>query len=73
MNVIVVGAGHMGRGLAERLSRQGHDVTVIDRDAEELEELDEGFAGRRVVGVGFDRAVLAEAGVERASADCQEL
>ena len=68
MNVIVVGAGHMGRGLAERLSRQGHDVTVIDRDAEELEELDEGFAGRRVVGVGFDRAVLAEAGVERASA-----
>lgn len=68
MNVIVVGAGHMGRGLAERLSRQGHGVTVIDRDAEELEELDEGFAGRRVVGVGFDRVVLAEAGVERASA-----
>ncbi|HJA29485.1 MAG TPA: TrkA family potassium uptake protein [Candidatus Olsenella pullicola] len=68
MNVIVVGAGHMGRGLALRLCRQGHDVTVVDRDREELEELGEEFSGRRVVGVGFDRAVLSEAGVERASA-----
>ena len=68
MNVIIVGAGHMGRGLARRLSRQGHDVTVIDRDAEELEELGEDFAGRHVVGVGFDREVLSAAGVERASA-----
>ncbi|MBM6775059.1 potassium channel family protein [Olsenella profusa] len=68
MNVIVVGAGHMGRGLAERLCRQGHNVTVIDRDVEELDELSEGFRGERVVGVGFDREVLARAGVERASA-----
>ena len=68
MNVIVVGAGHMGRGLARRLDRQGHDVTVVDRDAEELEELGEDFSGTRVLGVGFDRAVLAEAGVDRASA-----
>ena len=68
MNVIVVGAGHMGRGLARRLNRQGHDVTVVDRDAEELEELGEDFSGTRVLGVGFDRAVLAAAGVDRASA-----
>ena len=68
MNVIIVGAGHMGRGLAERLCRQGHDVTVIDRDPEELEALGEGFTGRCVVGVGFDRSALAAAGVERASA-----
>ena len=68
MNVIVVGAGHMGRGLAERLCRQGHEVTVIDRDPEELEALGEDFAGRRVTGVGFDRDVLADAGIDRASA-----
>ena len=53
MNVIVVGAGHMGRGLARRLDRQGHDVTVVDRDAEELEELGEDFSGTRVQGVGL--------------------
>ena len=68
MNVIVVGAGHMGRGLAERLCRQGHEVTVIDRDPEELEALGEDFAGRRVTGVGFDRDVLADVGIDRASA-----
>ena len=68
MNVIVVGAGHMGRGLAERLCRQGHEVTVIDRDPEELEALGEDFAGRRVTGVGFDRDVLADADIDRASA-----
>ena len=62
MNVIVVGAGHMGRGLAERLCRQGHDVTVIDRNPEKLEGLDESFTGRRVQGVGFDRDLLARAG-----------
>ena len=68
MNVIVVGAGHMGRGLADRLQRQGHEVTIIDRDPEKLDELGEDFVGRRVTGVGFDRDVLAEAGVDRASA-----
>ncbi len=68
MNVIVVGAGHMGRGLAERLCRQGHDVTVIDRNPEKLEGLGESFTGRRVQGVGFDRDLLARAGIARASA-----
>ena len=68
MNVIVVGAGHMGRGLAERLCRQGHDVTVIDRNPEKLEGLDESFTGRRVQGVGFDRDLLARVGIARASA-----
>ena len=68
MNVIVVGAGHMGRGLAERLCRQGHDVTVIDRNPEKLEGLDESFTGRRVQGVGVDRDLLARAGIARTSA-----
>ena len=68
MNVIVVGAGHMGRGLAERLCRQGHDVTVIDRNPEKLEGLGESFTGRRVQGVGFDRDLLARAGIARTSA-----
>lgn len=58
----------MGRGLANRLCRQGHHVTVVDRDPEELEELGDGFGGERVTGVGFDRDVLVRAGVERASA-----
>jgi trk system potassium uptake protein len=32
MNVIVVGAGEVGFHIAERLSKEGHAVTVIEKD-----------------------------------------
>jgi 8-hydroxy-5-deazaflavin:NADPH oxidoreductase len=39
MNVTVIGAGNMGRGISHRLVAGGHDVTVVDRDPEEAEQL----------------------------------
>lgn len=66
MRVIVVGCGRMGRGLAEELDLRGHEVTVVDRGGACLEELGSGFGGRTLVGDGFDRDLLLEAGVERA-------
>lgn len=68
MNVIIVGVGFMGSGLARKLGRQGCQVTAIDQDARALEALGADFPGRRVEGVGFDRDVLIEAGIERADA-----
>ena len=68
MNVIVVGIGFMGSGLVRRLSRQGFDVTAVDRDRAALDVLPASFTGKRVCGVGFDRDVLLQAGIERASA-----
>ena len=68
MNVIVVGVGFMGSGLVKRLTRQGFDVTAVDRDQAALEALEPDFQGARICGVGFDRAVLEEAGITRASA-----
>ena len=68
MNVIVVGIGFMGSGLVRRLSRQGFDVTAVDRDRAALDALPASFTGKRVCGVGFDRDVLLQAGIERASA-----
>lgn len=68
MNVIVVGLGRMGTGLARKLDRQGHNVCAVDQDPERLELLGDGFAGRKVCGVGIDRGVLEKAGIERASA-----
>jgi Trk K+ transport system NAD-binding subunit len=36
MNVTIIGAGNMGRGIGHRLVAGGHDVTVVDRDPEPL-------------------------------------
>lgn len=68
MHVIVVGCGRVGAGLASHLEDEGHSVAVMDRRAVALERLPDGFGGRTVVGVGFDRDRLVEAGVEEASA-----
>ena len=58
----------MGAGLVRRLARQGFDVTAVDRDRTALDALGDSFVGKKVCGVGFDRAVLEEAGITRASA-----
>jgi 3-hydroxyacyl-CoA dehydrogenase len=39
MQVTVIGAGNMGRGIGHRLVAGGHSVVVVDRDPEEAEEL----------------------------------
>lgn len=66
MRMIVIGCGRMGAGLAQRLSMRGDVVTVVDADASAFEQLGPGFAGRTIAGVGFDREVLLQAGIERA-------
>ena len=68
MHVIVVGCGRVGAGLARAIEGHGHSVAVVDRRAKAFGRLHEGFAGRTVVGVGFDRDRLRAAGIEEASA-----
>ena len=45
MNVTVIGAGNMGRGIGHVLVRGGHSVTVVDRDPEEAGRLAEELRG----------------------------
>lgn len=66
MNFIIVGCGRMGSGLAQTLCQRGHQITVIDRDGAALNALGPTFKGNRVVGVGFDRAILEQAQIQRA-------
>ena len=63
MHVIVVGCGRVGSEVALSLSSTEHDVIVIDRRAESFRRLGEAFTGTTLVGVGFDRDVLTEAGI----------
>ncbi|MBC7232250.1 MAG: NAD-binding protein [Chloroflexi bacterium] len=68
MRIIIVGCGRLGSGLAKLLSLQDHAVTVVDSDPLAFERLGPAFKGKTVVGIGFDRDVLIQAGIERA--DC---
>src|SRR5207247_2771411 len=54
--------------LAHILEDRGNTVSVIDRDPEAFRRLRSSFKGDRITGVGFDRAVLIQAGIERADA-----
>jgi trk system potassium uptake protein len=66
MKIIVIGCGRVGAKLAQLLSLKGNQVVVIDYDPAAFERLGKGFKGRTVIGVGFDRDILIEAGIERA-------
>lgn len=68
MHAIVVGCGRVGRTVARQLAGSGHDVVVVDRQADALRTLDGDFPGRTVTGIGFDRDVLREAGITAESA-----
>ena len=66
MKIIVMGCGRVGSQVSQLLVQHGHEVTVIDHDANALARLGTDFKGRVVRGIGFDRNVLLEAGVETA-------
>ncbi|MER6532946.1 potassium channel family protein [Streptomyces sp. 900105755] len=68
MRAIVVGCGRVGATLATQLVTEGHDVRVIDQEPEAARLLPTGFPGAFLVGSGFSRPVLEEAGVGHADA-----
>jgi trk system potassium uptake protein len=68
VHVVIMGCGRVGSALARSLERRDHSVAVIDRDAGAFRRLSADFTGRTVTGIGFDREVLVEAGIERAHA-----
>jgi trk system potassium uptake protein TrkA len=54
--------------LAQAVEAAGHTVAIIDRKETAFRRLDPEFSGKRIVGVGFDRNRLEEAGINDASA-----
>jgi trk system potassium uptake protein len=68
MHVVIVGCGRVGSGLARILEERDLTVAVVDKEPRAFRRLHEGFSGRTVTGVGFDRDRLREAGIEEAGA-----
>jgi trk system potassium uptake protein TrkA len=63
-----MGCGRVGSTLAHGLEARGHSVAIVDQHADAFRRLGADFAGMTVTGIGFDRDVLREAGIERADA-----
>lgn len=68
MHIVIMGCGRVGSTLAQNLESRGHTLAVIDQNPDAFRRLGADFAGLTVTGVGFDREVLIEAGIERAGA-----
>ncbi|MGH9166105.1 MAG: potassium channel family protein [Acidimicrobiales bacterium] len=69
MHVVVVGCGRVGSELAVNLDQAGHSVAVVDKDPQAFPRyLPDGWGGRAVIGFGFDRDHLEQAGVREAHA-----
>ena len=68
MHIVIMGCGRVGSTLAHILEDRENTIAVIDRDPEAFRRLRSSFKGEKITGIGFDRAVLIQAGIERADA-----
>ena len=63
MRIIVVGAGEVGTYVADRLSRQEHDIALIELDSERFRQIDAELDVLAINGSGTDPDALQRAGI----------
>lgn len=64
MKIIIVGCGKVGYTLAEQLSDEGHDITIIDMDGEKLDHVTAMLDVQGVEGNGSSFRTQLEAGIK---------
>ena len=67
MHVIIMGCGRVGSELSNAIAGE-HDVAIIDKNPEAFHAYPPGERARKVVGLGFDRDILEDAGIKDADA-----
>jgi trk system potassium uptake protein TrkA len=66
--IVIIGCGRLGATLANRLSRSGHSVVIVDCSETAFRALSSGFGGFQVVGDAGELSVLKQANVHQADA-----
>lgn len=66
LKIIVVGCGKVGKTLVEQLYSEGHDVTVIDQNAQRVSDVAAAYDVMGVTGNGASFSTLMDAGIEKA-------
>ncbi len=62
MNILILGAGEVGYHIAERLAREGNNVSVVDRDPVRLKRVADNMDVRTILGEATHPSVLERAG-----------
>ena len=62
LNIIIVGCGKVGATLTEQLAKEGHDITLIDKNAQKVQAIAGMYDVMGVVGNGASYSVQKEAG-----------
>jgi trk system potassium uptake protein TrkA len=65
MRVVVVGAGKVGFNIAQMLSKEDHDVVIIEKNEERLQIVEDHLDIQTIYGSGSDCGVLEEAGIQQ--------
>ena len=65
MRIIIIGAGAVGSQLADQLSKENHDVTVIEQNKERMQHLQDELDILVVEGNGASPKILAAADIKR--------
>mgnify|MGYP003290561067 CR=1 FL=1 len=66
MKIVIVGCGKVGQKLVEQLSREEHDITIIDTNTSIVQNLVNEFDVMGVIGSGTDLDTLTEADLKTA-------
>ncbi len=66
LKIIIVGCGKVGSTLIEQLSKEGHDITIIDQNPKKIQEITNQYDIMGLVGNGASYNVQIEAGIEKA-------
>ena len=66
LKIIIVGAGKVGSTLVDELSREGHDITLVDKDSSKVNDITSTYDVMGCIGNGASYMTLEEAGVKDA-------
>ena len=66
MKIIVVGCGKVGAAIIRQLSREGHDISVIDMNSSVVTDISNNYDVMGLVGNGASHSLQVEAGIETA-------
>lgn len=67
LNIIIVGCGKVGVTLVEQLSKEGHDITIIDSNPVKIQEITNLYDVIGLTGNGASYSVQMEAGISNAN------